>query len=107
MVSEVDKLGRTIGNNTTETQNNANRMSNPGTLHTRFNLNKYKVQVRNTKTEIRSVPIGNWFVWDQTKWDEAYWADDDYTVTDALTSTTYRNTAKTTATWDGSGTITF
>lgn len=107
MVTAVDKLGKSIGGSITSSENNANRMSVPGTIHTRFNLNKYKVRVRNVKTEIRDVPIGNWFIWDQSKWDEAYWADDDYLVADDLTTTDNKNTAKTTATWTGSGSITF
>lgn len=107
MTSELDKLGRTIGGNMTATEDNAQRMSKPGTIHARFNFNKYKVNVRNTKTEIRSVPVGDWLVWDQGNWDEKDWADADYLVSDDLTGTTNKNASKTTATWDGSGTITF
>ena len=108
MTSEVDKLGSMIAQGISASDKNAQRMSVPGTIHTRFNFNKYILKVRNTKTLIEETSLGSYMVWDQDKWDEEYWVGDDLDiVTDELTTTTYKNTTKTTATWTGSGSIIF
>jgi len=108
MTSELDKLGKVIAQGTISGEENAQRMSTPGTIHTRFNFNKYAINVRNTKTIIEENGVGNLLVWDQDKWDEENWSPADLNeVPDNLNTTTYKNISKTTATWTGNGSITF